>query len=47
MLEKYRQQFASLDVFTVDDVFGGWDSAHERFFADGATFDRIYAAGGR
>jgi sulfate/thiosulfate-binding protein len=47
VLEKYRDQFANLDLFTVDEMFGGWDRAHELHFADGATFDRIYSAGGK
>jgi sulfate/thiosulfate transport system substrate-binding protein len=47
VLEKYRDQFAGLEQFTVGELFGGWDAAHERHFADGATFDRIYAAAGQ
>jgi sulfate transport system substrate-binding protein len=42
VLERNRQQFAALDLFTIDEVFGGWDKVHEQHFADGATFDRIY-----
>jgi sulfate/thiosulfate transport system substrate-binding protein len=44
VLEKYRSQFASLEVFTVDQVFGGWTQAHDRHFADGGVFDKIYRA---
>ncbi len=40
--EKYRDRFPQLEMLTVDDVFGGWASAHARHFADGGTFDRIY-----
>jgi len=32
-------------LFTINDVFGGWASAHEQHFADGATFDRVYGGG--
>jgi sulfate/thiosulfate transport system substrate-binding protein len=31
-----------LELFTVDD-FGGWAAAHTKHFADGGTFDQIYA----
>ena len=41
VLEKYREQFAPLQLFSVE-VFGGWTAAHDRHFADGGVFDRIY-----
>jgi sulfate/thiosulfate-binding protein len=41
ILEKYRAQFAPLELFTVDQVFGGWTQAHDKHFADGGVFDRI------
>jgi sulfate/thiosulfate transport system substrate-binding protein len=47
VIERYRNQFAQLELFTIDDVFGGWDRAHERHFADGAVFDRIYGTGAK
>lgn len=31
-----------LKLFTVAEVFGGWQSAQKRHFADGAIFDQIY-----
>ena len=34
--------FRPVQLFTVDDLFGGWDKAHAAHFADGASFDRIY-----
>jgi sulfate/thiosulfate-binding protein len=40
--EKYREQFAPLQLFTVDQVFGGWTAAHDKHFADGGVFDKIY-----
>jgi sulfate transport system substrate-binding protein len=39
--EKYRDQFAPLELFTVDKVFGGWTAAHDKHFADGGVFDKI------
>jgi sulfate/thiosulfate transport system substrate-binding protein len=40
-LEKHREEFADLALFTIDQAFGGWDRAHEVHFADGAIFDRM------
>jgi sulfate transport system substrate-binding protein len=34
--------FADLKLFTVDDVFGGWQSAQSTHFNDGGVFDEIY-----
>jgi sulfate transport system substrate-binding protein len=33
--------FAKVELFTIDDVFGGWDKAQEAHFVAGATFDQI------
>lgn len=35
-------QFPKVTLFTIDEVFGGWQRAHRDHFADGATFDQIY-----
>lgn len=40
---KYAQHFAKLELFTIDEVFGGWAKAHKTHFADGGVFDQIYA----
>jgi len=42
---KYASQFPQLQLFTINDVFGGWNKANAAHFADGASFDRIYASG--
>jgi sulfate transport system substrate-binding protein len=34
--------FADLKLFTVSDVFGGWQSAQKVHFADKGVFDEIY-----
>jgi sulfate transport system substrate-binding protein len=39
---KYASQFPKLALFTIDEVFGGWQKAHAKHFADGAVFDQIY-----
>jgi len=43
---EYAERFAPLDLFTVDELFGGWQRAQQTHFADGGTFDRIYSPGG-
>jgi sulfate/thiosulfate-binding protein len=40
--KKYANQFPSLKLFTIDEVFGGWKNAHNVHFADGGVFDQIY-----
>ena len=40
---KYAGNFAQLDLFTIDEVFGGWTKAQKTHFADGGVFDQIYA----
>ncbi len=42
LLEKYNYIFKPLNLFTIDEAFGGWQNAHDEHFADGATFDQIY-----
>jgi sulfate/thiosulfate transport system substrate-binding protein len=34
--------FPSVELFTIDEVFGGWKEAQRIHFADGGTFDQIY-----
>ena len=36
-------RFPKLDLITVDEVFGGWQQAQAKHFADGGVFDKIYA----
>jgi sulfate transport system substrate-binding protein len=37
--------FAAVNLFTIDEAFGGWQSAQKVHFADGGTFDQIYKPG--
>ncbi len=39
---RYAGQFAKVKLFTIDEVFGGWDKAQAKHFADGGVFDQIY-----
>jgi len=40
---KYAKQMPKLNLFTIDQAFGGWDRASKEHFADGAVFDQIYS----
>jgi sulfate/thiosulfate-binding protein len=40
--EKYGPNFPQLKMFTVQNVFGGWQKAQATHFADGGVFDQIY-----
>lgn len=42
ILATYKAQFADLKLFTIDEVFGGWQKAQQTHFADGGVFDQIY-----
>ena len=39
---KYANQFPKVNLFTIDEVFGGWQKAQATHFADGGVFDQIY-----
>jgi sulfate/thiosulfate-binding protein len=41
--KKYENVFTKVQLFTIDDVFGGWRKAQATHFGDGAVFDRIYS----
>ncbi|GHC95473.1 sulfate ABC transporter substrate-binding protein [Pseudorhodoferax aquiterrae] len=41
---KYASQFPKLNLFTIDQAFGGWAAADKAHFADGGSFDQIYTA---
>jgi sulfate/thiosulfate-binding protein len=40
--DKYASRFPTIPLFTVDDLFGGWEKAQATHFNDGGTFDQIY-----
>ena len=42
ILARHADQFPRLNLFTINEVFGNWKTAHEKHFADGGVFDRIY-----
>jgi sulfate/thiosulfate-binding protein len=39
---EYEKSFAKVELFTIDDVFGGWARAQKEHFAEGGIFDQIY-----
>lgn len=39
---RFDKQFPKVNLFTIDEVFGGWAKAQKTHFADGGVFDRIY-----
>ncbi|HSA48087.1 MAG TPA: sulfate ABC transporter substrate-binding protein, partial [Candidatus Competibacteraceae bacterium] len=41
----YADQFSKVNLFTIDEVFGGWQKAQKTHFDDGGTFDQIYQPG--
>jgi sulfate/thiosulfate transport system substrate-binding protein len=43
--QQYTEQFPRVNLFTIDEVFGGWEKAQKTHFADGGTFDQIYQPG--
>jgi len=42
---KYAQQFPAVQLFTIEEVAGGWDKAQKVHFGDGGVFDQIYLSG--
>ena len=40
--KRYENAFAKVELFTIDDVFGGWTKAQKAHFAEGGIFDQIY-----
>ncbi|AIN17471.1 MULTISPECIES: sulfate ABC transporter substrate-binding protein [Yersinia] len=38
---KFANEFPKLQLFTIDDVFGGWTKAQQVHFATGGVFDEI------
>jgi sulfate transport system substrate-binding protein len=41
---RYAKQFPKLDLFTIEQAFGGWAQATRQHFAEGGLFDQIYTS---
>jgi len=39
---KYAKQLPKLNLFKIEEAFGGWEQAAKVHFADGGSFDQIY-----
>jgi len=39
---EHQASFAKVELFTIDDVFGGWARAQKEHFSEGGVFDQIY-----
>ena len=39
---KFSSTFPKIELFTIDQVFGGWKKAQKVHFDDGGVFDQIY-----
>jgi sulfate transport system substrate-binding protein len=39
--KKFEQQFPKVTLFTIDEVFGGWQNAQKTHFNEGGVFDQI------
>ncbi len=39
---KYESQFPKMTLFTIDEVFGGWQKAQKTHFNEGGVFSKIY-----
>jgi len=42
VMKQFSANYKPIQLFTVDDVFGGWRAAQKRHFDDGGEFDKIY-----
>jgi sulfate/thiosulfate-binding protein len=43
--KKYASVFPAIKLFTIDEVFGGWQKAQKTHFEDNGIYDQIYLAG--
>ena len=41
------KHFQRVELFTIQQIAGGWEEADEKFFADGGVFDQIYSTPAR
>lgn len=47
VMQEFSGTFADVALFTIDEVFGGWQVAQPAHFADGGVFDQIYRPAAR
>jgi sulfate transport system substrate-binding protein len=39
---RFAKQYPKVNLFTIEEVFGGWTKAQKTHFADGGTFDQVF-----
>jgi len=44
---KHFDHFSNLELFTIDQVFGGWNKAQKEHFATGGTYEKLVIEAGR
>lgn len=42
LIKKYADAFPRVELFRIDEVFGGWTKAQKVHFSEGGIFDQIY-----
>jgi len=42
---RYADKFPKMNLFTIDEVFGGWEKAQKIHFSDNGIFDQIFQSG--
>ena len=42
--DKYADKFPKINLFTIDEIAGGWTKAQAKHFDDGGIFDEISEA---
>ena len=42
---KYKDVFPKLELFTIDEVLGGWKNVQDKHFGDNGVFDKLYKPG--
>lgn len=42
---KYDKRFPKVKLFTIDELFGGWQKVQKTHFEDGGVYDQIYQPG--
>jgi sulfate transport system substrate-binding protein len=45
--KKHASTFPKVKLFTIDQLFGGWQKAQKVHFSDGGIFDQMYQPGRR
>ena len=41
---RHQSSFPKLELFTIDEIFGGWERAQATHFEDGGSYDRLAAS---